>query len=509
MRDTALSPEEETAPLDEEFVIDEDAPVWVPGGADPDASKESSQRGNAPAGSGETPRRRGRFVLGLVVSILTLGLVSAGLANHSLTQGPRLSAVQLNPHEAVELSGSRVILIANQPLSAIDPQQVTVTPAVPFTVDAVGRSIGVRFTVPLDDNTEYTVTVEGVRGIGGGPSASLSTTFTTPVSELYVLQRTRADDTIFRTSLDGETAVAVFTHPRISAFRHAGDWLIVSVEEANADHLLVLNLEGERVRELELPGDGYVQDLQVSDRGGLVGYLYSDRVLTEFTGRASVLVTQSITAGAPTIVEVGARTPSVAEWQFVPDTASVLFIDFEGTLFVADRAASSAPSSLGIVLSLQGVERGTYTAVIVNNDGTIVRRDLADGTETAIPPSRPDFGMPTVITPFPGGMVQHIVARDDVGMPLGQLIVRVNDTGAATAMFEVGAADAILQACASPSGQYLAVTVAPNLVSNPYDDMMLAMPRRTETHVLSLRTGDPIAVLAGFNVSWCALGSRM
>ncbi|QTV80536.1 Ig-like domain-containing protein [Microbacterium sp. NIBRBAC000506063] len=96
-----------------------------------------------------------------------LALVGGALAVISLTQGPRLSEVQVDPAEAIVLSGSRVILTANQPLEAIDAEQVTVTPEIPFTVDATGRNVGVRFTVPLDDATEYTVTVAGVSGIGG------------------------------------------------------------------------------------------------------------------------------------------------------------------------------------------------------------------------------------------------------------------------------------------------------------------------------------------------------
>lgn len=462
----------------------------------------------APEPTTKAPRR-GRFAITLIAVLTVLGLASVGLAVFSLTQGPRLSSVIVNPGEAVELSGSRVILIANQPLHEISANQVTVSPEVPFTLDAVGRNIGIRFTVPLDENTEYTVSVSDVSGIGGGPSATFSTTFTTPGVQLYVLQRSTGDDTIFSTNLAEQSAKVLFTHPRISAFRHLDDVLIVSVEENEADRILVVNLAGEVVRELDLPGDGFVQDLQVSDRGGLVGYVYTDRNFTEDTGYINVLVMQSITSGEAQIVDVLGVGPSIAEWQFVPDTSSALFIDFESTMFVVDGTTPSAPTSLGVVLSILGIERGTYVAIVMDAEGKILRRDLADGSETELAPSVPDFGPPQLLTPYPGGTVQQIVLRDDIGMPMGQLVVRIEDNGTATALFEVGTGDAVLQACTSPSGQYVSVTVAPDLVNNPYDDMVLAMPERTESHIINMRTGEGVVVLAGFNASWCERDSHM
>lgn len=456
-------------------------------------------------------RPRSRFALTLASTLAVLALIVGGLSVYSLTQGPRLTNVQVDPHEAIELSGSRVILTTNQPLAPIDPAQVTVTPETPFTVDARGRSIGVRFTVPLDDDTEYTITVSDVTSLSGGTASELRTVFTTPSIELYLLQRQagEADDTIFRTGVGGQSAIPLFSHPRIGAFQQTGDHLVVAVEEEGLSRLVVLDDGGEVLHDLELPGPGYVSDLQVSDRGGLVGYLFNDEYLDEFSGRASVLVTQSIANGAPEIVQVVGREVSVVEWRFVPDTSSALFIDFDNTLFVEDRAdAASVPVSLGVVLSIQGIERGTYTAILLQQDGELVRRDLAEGGESPFPISRPDFGPPEAIVPFPGGMIQHIVVRDEIGLPLGQLIIRVDDDGAATIALEVGDTDAIMQACTSPSGQYLAVTVAPNMVSNPYDDQIMPMPQRLETHLLELRTGESISVLSGFNVSWCAVGSR-
>ena len=446
--------------------------------------------------------RRFLLALGAVLGILVL--VGAGLGAVSLTQGPRITDVQVNPSEAIETSGSRVILTANQSLAALDESQVTVEPAVPFTLDAAGRGIGIRFTVPLDDDTEYTVKIADAVGAGGGPTATLTTSFSTPASSLFLLRRdAEGADSIFRTDLSGE-GVAVFTADKINDFRATSSQLVVSLEEDDGSKLLVMDRDGKNQRELALPGVGYVGAIQVSDRGGLVGYSYSDKKLSDTEGRASVLVTQSLSGDdEPVVTEVGDKEANIFVWQFVPDSSAVLFIDFDGALSLVDRSTDAGVQSLGLATTIQGVSRGTYTAIVERLDGTVVELNLTDGTEVPLEASDPDYGTATTITPFPGGTLRHVVARDANGVPSGQAVVRVDDDGKATPLVEVDSTDSILQACASPSGQYAAVVIAPDLADNPYDQMLLPLPQQLETHLLDLRTGDEIVPLTGFDASWC------
>lgn len=453
-------------------------------------------------------RRRFLVTIGAVVGVLVL--VGTGLGIVSLLQGPRVTDVQVDAAQAIESSGSRVILTANQPLSAIDPEQVTVEPSVPFTVDAAGRGVGVRFTVPLDDDTTYTVTVAGVTGAGGGPAADLTTSFETPPSSIFLLRRDPdGDDIIFRTDLSGENAQPVFSHPRIDDFRATSTQLVAAVEDDDQSRLLVMDRDGSDQRELPLPGEGYVGAIQVSERGNLVGYSYSDRELSDTEGRASVLVTQSLSGDdEPRIIEVGDEEVSVFVWQFVPDSAAVLFIDFDGALSLVDQSADTGVQSLGLATTIQGISRGTYTAIVERLDGSVVELDLADGSEEPLAPSEPDYGSATSITPFPGGTLRHVVARDEGGLPVGQAVIRVDDSGAATPLVEVSAADSILQACASPSGQYAAVVIAPDMADNAYDGMLLPLPEELETHLIDMKTGDELVALTGFDASWCQTAPR-
>ncbi|MGV2982889.1 hypothetical protein ACNPNP_04205 [Microbacterium sp. AGC85] len=476
-------------------------------GAEP-AAEPARGSSSAAAHRVAAPKDR-RFLYTILAVVTVLVVVVAGLGVISLFQGPRVSEVQVDAAEAIDVSGSRVILTANQSLQQIDESQVTVEPAVPFTVDAAGRSIGIRFTVPLDDATEYTVRVAGATGTGGGPASDLSTSFTTPAAEIFLLNRSDDDDSIFRTDLGGENAVPVFTHPRINDFRSTSTRLVVAVEEEEESRILVMDHNGANVRELTLPGDGFVSSVQVSERGGLVGYTYSDRELTEDTGRASVLVTQALSGDdEPHIAQVGDAEASIAEWQFVPDSAAVLFIDFDGTLSLDDRSGDEGAQNMGIAMSLLGISRGTYTAIVRRADGATVELNLADGSETPLAASDPDFGPATTITPYPGGTLRHIVARDANGLPTGQAIIRVDDDGAATSLFDVASGNAILQACPSPSGQYAAVTVAPTLVENPYDDMLVPLPKTLQTHLIDLRSGEEMVVLTGFDASWCQMAPQ-
>ncbi|WP_175987621.1 Ig-like domain-containing protein [Microbacterium tenebrionis] len=473
--------------------------------SDPQARRNGLSDERSEESKPASPRDR-RFLTTMLAVVGVLVVIAGGLGAVSLFQGPRISQVTVDPAEAIQVSGSRVILTANQSLQQIDESQVTVEPAVPFTVDAAGRSIGIRFTVPLDDATDYTVSIAGVTGEGGGPASDLRTSFSTPPSEVFLLNRSDKDDSIFRTDLSGEKAVPVFTHARINDYRATATSLVVAVEDDDGSRVLVMDHQGENVHELTLPGDGYVSSVQVSDRGGLVGYIYSDRTITEDSGRASVLVTQLLSGDdEPHIVEVGGEEASIAEWQFVPDSAAVLFIDFAGTLSLDDRSGDAGAQNMGIAMQLLGVSRGTYTAIVERADQSIVELNLADGSETPLEASDPDYGPATSISPFPGGTLRHIVARDESGLPTGQAIIRVDDDGAAEPIIEVAAGSAILQACPSPSGQYAAVTVAPDLVDNAYDDMLVPLPTTLETHLIDLRSGEELVALTGFDVSWCQM----
>ncbi|GAA3667995.1 hypothetical protein [Microbacterium marinilacus] len=454
-----------------------------------------------------------RFALTLATVLGALAVLGGAGAAVSLAQGPRLSGVQADPSSATEVSGSRVILTANQALAGIDPSQVTVSPSAPFTVDASGRSVGVRFTVPLDDDTEYTVTVAGAQAVGGGPVTDLQTTFRTPAAEVFVLQRDPdGDDTIFRTALHGREAVPVYTHPSIDDFRATSTRLVVATVDDGVSSLHVMDRAGGGESEVRLPGDGIVQGLQVSQRGDLAGFTYSD---PQGDGYASVLFTAELAdpSADPRPIEVGGETVSVDRWRFVPDASSLLLIDFEGRLVLTDPESDADPTMLGTALTIDAINRGDYTATVERiSEGTetdIVQLDLTTGEETALVEPDEDFGLLGAVSPVPperGGTVRVYQRMLDESRPESQLLVHVADDGSSRTLFQVGSEDAMLQACVSPSGRYVAALVAPDIISNAYDVGTQPLPGRLETHIVDLDTAETVSVLSGFDISWCTTG---
>lgn len=454
-----------------------------------------------------TARRRFTVAFAAVVGALAL-LVGAG-AVVSLTQGPRISEVQVDPRAATEAAGSRVILTANQALAAIDPSQVRIEPEAAHTVDAAGRDIGIRFTAPLDDDTDYRIRIDGVRSLGGGPAATLETSFRTPPAEFLMLERDpEGDDTIFRTGLDGDRD-AVATHPEIDDFRATSDALVISVREDGRARLIVTGRDGSNPRDVALPGDGMLTSLQVSERAGRIGYVYSD--LPDASGQMgvqSVLYLSSLRdpEAAPEPVEVGGEAPSVDRWRFVPDATALLMIDFDGELTLVEPEGGE-PGYLGNALTIDAVTRGTYTAIVERIDAGLVSLDLATGEETPIAEPDPSPGQLGFVAPLPDGssVRQYAVLGPD-GLPDAAAVVHVSAEGEASELTRVAAPDVMQQLCVSPSGRYAAVLVAPDLVDNPYDSATQPLPERLETRIVEIGSGEQVATLQGFGISWCAVG---
>ncbi|WP_203137005.1 hypothetical protein [Microbacterium sp. JZ31] len=461
-----------------------------------------------------TRRRAGvrRFALTLVGVLAALAVLGGAGAAVSLAQGPRVTEVQVDPGAAIEVAGARAILTVNQALADVDPEQVSVTPAAPFTVDAAGRSVGVRFTVPLDDDTEYTVRVDGARAVGGGPETTLETTFTTPPAEVFLLQRDPdGDDTIFRSTLDGENAVPVYTAPTIEDFRATSTRLVVATAEGGVSGLQVMNRDGSDVAAVTLPGEGIVQALQVSQRGDLAGFTYSD---PGGQGDASVLYTARLRepAADPVPIEVGGEAVSVDRWRFVPDSSALLLIDFDGELILTDPETDADPTLLGGAVTIDAIARGTYTAIVERVEQGIRQLDLRTGEETALVEPDRDLGMLGAVTPVTAGgegragTIRQYQRMLDSGRPEAQLLAHVAEDGVARVLFEVGAEDALLQGCVSPSGRYVAALVAPDILTNPYDVGGQPIPGTVQTHIVEVDSGEEVSVLSGFDISWCTTG---
>lgn len=459
-----------------------------------------------------TRRRRSRgFAVGFAAVAVVLAAV--GLTGAALTtvQGPRVTRVSVDPEAAVSASGSRLIITTTQSLADITPEQVTVTPATDFSVDTSGRSVGIRFTNPLWDETDYTVTISGVTGVGGGTAATIEESFATPPLEIFLLQRGADGDTIFRSDLAGDAAVPVFTHAHIEDFRRAGTQLVVStLDDDGNSHLIVTALDGTGERELSLPGDGIVTNLQSADRGELIGYTFTDASLGAAGGRESLLFTASLALAQadaePAPIERQGGESRVDDWRFVPGTDSILLLTYDGALTLVSPSGG-APVALGNAIAIDGIARGSAVALIERVEGPVAV-DLATAEESPLPPTDPALGQVNGVTPLADGSTLRVLAIVE-GFSVQSTTVNVVDReGTARPVFSVKPSDTLMETCVSPNGRYAGFMVAPDTISNPYDGYLLPLPERVQTHIVSLADGDEVVALAGFDISWCQVPPR-
>ncbi|WP_243075881.1 hypothetical protein [Microbacterium sp. SS28] len=479
----------------------------------PAVTRGSAPRGSAPGTRrARSRRRRGRaFALaftGVVGALLLVGIAGAAA---STARGPRATDVQVDPAAAVAASGARLIITTSQALKDVTPEQVTITPATPFAVDTAGRSVGIRFANPLWDDTQYTIRIDDVQGVGGGPARTIEQTFRTAEAELFVLQRGDEQDTIFRTDLTGEDAVPVYRHPHIEDFRTTSSHLVVSVRGAAPSDergsfgpaaLVVTDLDGGDERTLPLPGEGSITNLQSADRGELVGYTFTDDSLGASGGRESMLFTTSLKDpdAEPVPIEVDGADSRVVQWRFVPDSGSVLFIGFDGTLWLTDAAAEGA-TSLGTALALDDV---TASGAVVERAEGLVLLDLTTATDAPLVEPDTDAGQLRTVQAVPGGGTLRLSAPLDAdGIPDGSVLSFVAEDGTSSVVATAPREDSVIRTCVSPSGRYALWVVAPDIIANPYDTYLLPMPKQSESHIVEIATGEPVVALSGFDSSWC------
>ncbi|MBN9177437.1 MAG: hypothetical protein J0I43_08750 [Microbacterium sp.] len=467
-------------------------------------------------------RQRARAFLGAFAIVVAL-LAVVGFAGAAVTtvQGPRATRVSVDPDAATRNAGARVIFTTTQSLAEVNPDQVTVTPAAAFTVDTSGRSVGVRFALPLWDDTAYTVTIRDVAGAGGAASTTLTETFTTPKLQTYILQRGGADggaDTVFRTDLEGDAAVPVYTAPQIEDFRATSSHLVIStIDDDDHSHLVVTDLDGQDERELTLPGTGTVTNLQSADRGDLIGYTFTDANVGAAGARENVLFTASLADAQaqadPTAITRTGGESRVGDWRFVPGTDSLLTLTYDGALTLVSPPTASGgsggdPVALGNALAIDGIARGTTTVVIERVAGPAAI-DLATAQEVPLPATDEALGQVNRVIPLQDGTTLRVLALLD-GFTVRSTTVNVVDAaGAARPVFGVDPKDTLIDTCVSPSGRYAAFLVAPDAVSNTYDAHRLPLPEQVQTHIVSLADGTELVALSGFDISWCQTPPRM
>lgn len=422
-------------------------------------------------------------------------------------QGPKLSSAQVDGDAVVESSDQTLRLFANQTIAEIDPDAVTVEPAVDATASSEGDLISVQFSQALDYNTEYTVSVEGVTAASGGPESTVSYSFTTGEPELYYLDRGKPNDEVIRTGLTAHDRTVVFAGAGIQEFVPVGD--IVAFTTATADRtgtLMLANPDTGVSERVLLPEVGEVADLDATRSGSLLGFTISSQDPGPIPTISHTLYTVDLDRGRDVVAvaDLDGEPMRVTGWQFVPGTTAIVAVTTESTLVRVDTVTGLIVP-LGGYFDFDRVSADGSTAIVSDTTGSAAVT-LSDGTDVRLHPSRIDGEQPFIgqtDANAAGDLVAKMVLVGEAGASFSSVLAFDNGEESRILYQTVGDKGAILDFEVSPNNQFVAVEVQPNVSTRDPDQyVMNSRPQSVTTYLVEIATGAVTRSVEGFGAIW-------
>ncbi|MGY4857070.1 hypothetical protein [Cryobacterium sp. AP23] len=457
-------------------------------------------------------RTLGVLLVGLVV--LCLVLVAVNMLN-----GPRLTGTSIDTAAVVSQANQRLVLETNQQLAEVTAGQVTVTPASAVQVQTTNDTIVIVFSQPLDYDTAYTVGVTGVTGPFADRVSTLSTSFHTGESPLYVLTRapalpgesTKDPDRIVRTTVGSAETTVVYTAPYIQSFVPTGDELVVvTLADDLTSRLNLVAADGSSA-ELTLPGTGTVQDLQASSLSATVGFRFSSVAGAGGAVYDNTLFLLDLTTGTlATIPGLDGAAVQAISWGFMPRRAEIVAQLFDTTLLLVDPAVADAPIPIGQFPNLNAFAPDGLRIAVSDQDRQYVL-DLSTGSEDAIVPQ--DVAGTTPYTAelhfLTGGegYVQRVAEFDQAtGRVVQYLTLVTGEPGQESSLVVYRPAlvnETIVGFSLSPNDQYLAIQTVPNSDTQVNDGYPVNPQATTTTTVfVDLATGAMTRSIVGMDATW-------
>jgi hypothetical protein len=465
-------------------------------------------------------RRERRFALSAGVVLGALALAAGGLTAANAVQGPRVLRGDVNASAAIERSGQRLVLQLDQPVAALDADDVELTPATPFEVESEGSTVTLRFTSPLAYDAEYVVGIPDVRGLATGATGGLEWSFSTPDPVVHVLQRAGAagaagqgaeGDRIVRRDLDGVEPVVAFQADRIQDFALAGDSIAAATLDADgAADLRLVARDGSGDSRIALPGVGSIDELHGSGASGLFGWLYSSRSGEQpvVTRMLQVYDTTDTSGVARTVPGLDGEPIEVRDWLFVPGTSSMVVQAADDSILLIDPLSDAPPTPLGSHAELRGFIAGTTRLVVADpQQGSTI--DLATGEQSPLElPQRelPPGAVPGALLALgPDSYVELVRTAGDAVTGEGQSAVLdlVTADGARELWRPAAAGTSVGAICLSPNGRVVAVE-ATSAEGVPDGYPGLPGSSATTTVFVDVASGDASRGIPGFRVDWCA-----
>jgi hypothetical protein len=450
--------------------------------------------------SSDPSKPQHRFRLTAAVTIGVLLLAAIGLTVANTVQGPRLLDAQIDPGAAVESAGERLVLRIDQTVATVTADQVSVTPIVPVEPRLDGAALMLRFGDTLRYATSYEI-VAKVRSGTTGAASTLRYSFRTPDSVFYVFERAAlggdagAPDQIVRHGIGSMEQLVVRRAPFIEEYAIADPAIAVVTSDASGAGTLTIGPIGGSEPPQTLADKSEISQLQSSGPGGLFGFVLtplSDRELTRDSG----LHLYDPVAGGKLIKVPGfdGKPLDPMEWAFVPGTTSIVAQMADASFYLIDPLNGSPTQPLGSHSRMYGFVPGS-TTLIVDDNGDYKAIDLARGNTSTLPGiDLPEAAALLELLPL-GGDRGYIGL---LGTQAGGSVAVISD-GNLRQIYAEDRAELIESICASPNGQYLAVTKAPrDAATNPDSS-----ESENTTELVDTGTGRTAQDVPGSNINWC------
>ncbi len=476
-----------------------------------DEARSAGTEQASDAEGGPRVRRGGvRFWRSSLMLCAVLALVAFGLGAAGVVRPPTLASATIAADRAVRTAGERLVLKPRIPVAPVDADQVTVTPAVPFTVQSIETSVTVRFTGPLDYDAEYHVAIAGIRSQYTATTADWNYSFSTPAVALYSLIAHRGDgaedDAVVsneqgrtRTLLSASDIESYVATPRV----------LVAISQADPDSSALLAVDRTTGASLPvaLPAAGLATELHAAPDGGKFGYVLT-ATDDASTYQSTLFIADSADLAAPAVEVKAAGQPlAVREWLFVPGVDAVVVIDPQDQAFLIYLDGATPPVPLGSVGQLVGFLPGSSVLMAVAS-GKEVLLDLASGLNTEVPktpdPDKQTFAGRRSFRAVGDYLVEFNTLKKRAGGGKGVTTRLANVTRAGTTdLFTLAEGQGqLLNSGLSPNGQFAWATVlAPDA---PEEDQWSGASDRSTTTIFDLATGQQVASIPGSSPVWAA-----